>query len=57
MSKLQIFKWIKSLISSHFLFELSASDISVHIKPTDFACANLFLLLLVKYEADLISIN
>ena len=47
----------KSLISSKFLSELSASDISIHIKPFDFACANLVLLLLVKSEAVLISIN
>ena len=40
MSKLQIFKWRISLISSQVLFELSASDISVHISPFDFACAN-----------------
>ena len=57
MSKLQIFKWSKSLISSKLLSELSASDISVHIKPFDFACANLVLLSLVKSEAVLISIN
>ena len=57
MSKLQIFKWSKSLISSQFLSELSASDISVHIKPFDFAHANLVLLLRVKSEALLISSN
>ena len=57
MSKLQIFKWSKSLISSQVLSELSASDISVQIKPFDFACANLVLLLLVKSKAVCISIN
>ena len=57
MSKLQIFKWSKSLISSQLLSELSASDISVCIKPFDFAWANLVLLLLVKSEAVSISIN
>ena len=57
MSKLQIFKWSKSLISSQVLSELSASDISVHIKPFDFACAYLVLLSLVKIEAVLILIN
>ena len=56
MSKLQIFKW-ESLISSQVLFELSASDISVHINPFDFACANLVLLLPVKSEAVSISMN
>ena len=57
MSKLQILKWRESLISSQVLFELSASDISVHINPLDFACASLVLLLLVKSEAVLISMN
>ena len=57
MSKLQNFKLSKSLISSQLLSELSSSDISVHIKHFDFASANLVLLLLVKSEAVLISIN
>ena len=57
MSKLQIFKWRKSLISSQVLFELSASDISVHINPFDFAHANFVLLSLVKSEAVSISMN
>ena len=57
MSELQIFKWSTSLISSQLLSELSASDISVWIKPLDLACANLDLLLLVKSAAVLISIN
>ena len=57
MYELQFFKQSKHLISSQFLSELSASDISVHMKPFDFACANLVLLLLVKSEAVLISIN
>ena len=45
------------LISSQVLFELSASNVSVHINPFDFACANLVLLLLVKSEAVSISMN
>ena len=57
MSKLQIFKWRESLISSQVLFELSAYDISVHISPFDFACASLVLLLPVKSEAILISMS
>ena len=57
MSELQIFKQRVSLISSQVLFELSASDISVHISPFDFACANLVLLLPVKSEAVSISMN
>ena len=51
MSELQIFKWRECLISSQVLFELSASHISVHISPFDFACANIVLLLPVKSEA------
>ena len=57
MSKLQIFKQRQSLISSQVLFELSASDISVHISPFDFACANIVLLLPVKSEVVSISMN
>ena len=57
MSELHIFKWRLSLISSQVLFELSASDISVHISPFDFACANLVLLLPVRSEAFSISMN
>ena len=57
MSKLQIFKRSKSFISSQFLSALSASDISVHSKPFDFACANFVLLLLVKPETVSISLN
>ena len=57
MSKLQIFKWSKSLISSQILSEFSASDISVHIKPLDFACVNLLLLSCVKSAAVSMSVN
>ena len=57
MSELKNFKWRESLISSQVLFELSASDISVHISPFDFACANLVLLLPVQSEAVLISMS
>ena len=57
MSELQIFKQRVSLISSQVLFELSASDISVHISTFDFACANLVLLLPVRSEAFSISMN
>ena len=57
MSELQNLKQRESLISSQVLFELSASDISVHINPFDFACANSVLLLTVKSEAVLISMN
>ena len=53
MSELQIFKWRVSLISSQVLFEHSASDISVHFSPFDFACANLVLLCLVGLKAFL----
>ena len=42
--RIAIFKWSKSLISSQLLSEISASDISVHIKPFDLTCANLGLL-------------
>ena len=45
------------VISSQFLSEFIASDISVHIKPFNLACANLVLLLLVKSEVISISIN
>ena len=57
MSKLQIFEWRESLISFQVLFELSASDISVHLNPFDFACANLVLLLPVQSEAISISMS
>ena len=57
MSKLQIVKWRESLISSQVLFEVSDSDISVHISPFDFACANLVLLLPVMSEVVSISMN
>ena len=57
MSELQIFQWRESLISSQVLFELSASDIGVHISPFDFACANLVLLLPVKSETVLMSMS
>ena len=57
MSKLQIFKWRESLISSQVLFELSASDISVCISSFDFACAILSSTFAFKSEAVLISMN
>ena len=57
MSELQIFKQRESLISSQVLFELSASDISVHISPFDFACVNIVLLLPVKSAAVSMSMN
>ena len=53
----KFFKQSKSLISSQFLSELGASDISDCIKPFDFAYASLVLLSLGKSEAVLISIN
>ena len=51
MSKLQIFKWSKSLISSQHLSKLRASVINVQVKPLDLACASLVLLSLVKSAA------
>ena len=57
MYELQIFKRSKSLFPSQLLSQLSASDISVHIKPLDLACANLVLLLLVKSAVVLVSFN
>ena len=57
MSELQIFNLRESLISSLVLFEVSASEISVHISPFNFACANLVLLLPVNSEAVSISLN
>ena len=50
MSELQIFKWRESLISSHDLFEVYASDINILMSPFDFACANFVLLSPVKSE-------
>ena len=41
ISEVQSFNLSKSLISSHLLSELSASDIKVQIKPLDFAGASL----------------
>ena len=46
-----------SLISSQVLLEVRASDINVHMRPFDFACANLVLLLPVKSEMVSISVN
>ena len=57
MSELQIFKGRESLISSQVLLELSASDISVHISPFDFAHAYIVLFFPVKSEAVSISMN
>ena len=57
MSKLQIFKWSKSFISSQLLSELRASVINEWIKPLDLACASLVLLSLVKLVAVSTSIN
>ena len=51
MSELQIFRQRESLISSQVLFEVNASDVNVLMRPFDFACANLVLLLPVKSEA------
>ena len=57
ISELQIFRQRQSLISSQVLSEVKASDINVLIGPFDFACANLVLLLPVKSEVVLISVN
>ena len=57
MSKLQIYKWSKSLISSQILSQFSASDISMWVKPLDLACASLVLLSLVNLVAVSILIN
>ena len=45
------------MISSQVLFEVNASDINVLMSPFGFACANLVLLLPVKSEVVLISLN
>ena len=57
MSKLQIFKQSKSLISSKLLSKFSASDISMQLKPLDLACASLVQLSFVKLAAVSILIN
>ena len=57
MSKLQIVKKSKSLISSQLLSKFNASDISVQVKPLDLVCTSLVLLSLVKLAAVSISIK
>ena len=57
MSKLQIFNWSKSLISSQLLSKFGASDISMWVKPLDLACASLVQLSFVKSAVVSISIN
>ena len=57
MSKLQIFKQGKTLISSQLLSELRPSVINKQVKPLDLACASLVSLSLVKSAAISTSIN
>ena len=57
MSELHIFKWRESLISSHILCKVKASNISILTNPLDFAWASLVLISPINSEAVSMSVS